>query len=73
MNLKSLKLINVGNLLTYNSKNKSMTSAKRLEIIIYNGKIIEIGKNLSDTDEVYDCENSLVTPGFVDCHTHPVF
>ena len=20
-----------------------------------------------------DCENKLITPGFVDCHTHPVF
>ena len=57
MNLKSLKLINVGNLLTYDSEKKSMISEKRLEIIIYNGKIIEIGKNLSDTDEIYDCEN----------------
>ena len=73
MNSKSLKLINVGNLLTYDSKKKSMILKQRLEIIINNGKIIEVGKNLNNTDRVYDCENSLVTPGFVDCHTHPVF
>ena len=73
MNSKSLKLINVGNLLTYNSKKKSMISDEDLEIIIRNGKIIEIGKNLKNADQIYDCENNLVTPGFVDCHTHPVF
>ena len=44
MNSKSLKLINVGNLLTYNSKKKSMISDEDLEIIIRNGEIIEIGK-----------------------------
>ena len=73
MNSKSLKLINVGNLLTYNSKKKSMISDEDLEITIRNGKIIEIGKNLKNADQIYDCENNLVTPGFVDCHTHPVF
>ena len=73
MNSKSLKLINVGNLLTYDSKKKSMTSQKGLEIKVRNGKIVEIGKNLKDADQIYDCKNNLVTPGFVDCHTHPVF
>ena len=73
MNSKSLKLINIGNLLTYNSKKNSMVSEEGLEIIVRHGKIIEIGKNLNNTDQIYDCENNLVTPGFVDCHTHPVF
>ncbi|MBS23863.1 MAG: imidazolonepropionase, partial [Candidatus Marinimicrobia bacterium] len=73
MKSKSLKLINVGNLLTYNSKKKSMILEKDLEITVKNGKIIEIGKNLNNADQIYDCENNLVTPGFVDCHTHPVF
>ena len=73
MNSKSLKLINVGNLLTYNSDKNSMISEEGLEITVRNGKIIEIGKNLNAADQIYDCENNLVTPGFVDCHTHPVF
>ena len=73
MDSKSLKLINVGNLLTYNSKKNSMISEEDLEILISNEKIIEIGKNLNNADQIYDCKNNLVTPGFVDCHTHPVF
>ena len=73
MNSKSLKLINIGNLLTYNSKKNSMVSEEGLEIIVRHGRIIEIGKNLNNADQIYNCENNLVTPGFVDCHTHPVF
>ena len=73
MNSKSLKLINIGNLLTYNSKKNSMVSDRGLEIVVRHGKIIEIGKNLNNADQIYDCEDNLVTPGFVDCHTHPVF
>ena len=69
MDSKSLKLINIGNLLTYNSKKNSMISEQDLEILISNEKIIEIGKNLNNSDQIYDCENNLVTPGFVDCHT----
>ena len=70
---KSLKLINIGNLVSYNSKKEAMVSKKDLEVVIKNGKIIEIGRCLNDADEIYDCENKLVTPGFIDCHTHPVF
>ena len=73
MNSKPLKLININNLLTYNAKKKSMILESGLEVIIDNGKIIEVGTNLSNVDRIYDCENNLVTPGFVDCHTHPVF
>ena len=62
MNSKSLKLINIGNLLTYNSKKNSMVLEKDLEIIVRHGKIIEIGKNLNNSDQIYDCENNLVTP-----------
>ena len=43
MNFKSLKLINIGNLLTYNSKKNSMVSEEGLEIIVRHGKIIKIG------------------------------
>ena len=51
---KSLKLINIGNLVSYNSKKEAMVSKKDLEIVIKNGKIIEIGRCLNDADEIYD-------------------
>ena len=71
--MKTLKLINIGNIVTYSTDSETMISLKDKEIIISDGKVSEIGNSLSDADEVFDCNNKLVTPGFVDCHTHPVF
>lgn len=46
---------------------------KDIELIIENNMIIEIGSSLRKVDDIINCENKLVTPGFVDPHTHPVF
>ena len=69
----TLKLFNIGNLVTYSVNENSMICAKGMEILISEGKVIEIGSKVSDADQLLDCENKLITPGFVDCHTHPVF
>lgn len=53
-----------------------MTAARgRLEntdVLIQNGKIARIGKNLSanSTARVIDGTNKFVTPGIIDCHSH---
>ena len=73
MIMGTLKLFNIGNMVTYGINESSMISSKGMEILISDGKIIEIGPNVPDADQLFDCENKLVTPGFVDCHTHPVF
>ena len=71
--MSSLKLHNIGQLVTFNSHTDTMIKKNNVELVIENGKIIEIGSNLSSADERLDCNNMMVTPGFVDCHTHPVF
>ena len=68
-----IKLENIGSLVTYNSTLGMMDTLNDIEIIIDNEHILEIGKDLSNIDSVIDCNNKLVTPGFVDPHTHPVF
>ena len=73
MIMGTLKLFNIGNMVTYNINDNSMISLKGVEILISEGKIVEIGPKVSDADKLLDCENKLITPGFVDCHTHPVF
>ena len=73
MIMGTLKLFNIGNMVTYSMNESSMISSKGMEILISEGKIIEVGSRVSDADQLIDCENKLVTPGFVDCHTHPVF
>ena len=43
------------------------------DIMVSNGKIIDIAKNLSNQGEdleIIDLEEKFVFPGFIDCHTH---
>ena len=50
-----------------------MELLKNVDLVIEKNKIKEIGSNLGSADKLIDCKNCLVTPGFVDPHTHPVF
>ena len=69
----STKLANIGQLVTYDSISKAMILKEDVEIVLDGEKIIDIGHSLSDADELINCNGMLVTPGFVDSHTHPVF
>jgi len=69
----SLKLSNVGQLVTYNAETMDMAVRDNVEIVIEGHQVTEVGQNLGDADTVLDCKEKLVTPGFVDPHTHPVF
>ena len=69
----SLKLGNIGSLVSFNSESSKMVIKRQVEVVIENGNIIDIGEKLGDADSFIDCGNNLVTPGFVDSHTHPVF
>ena len=71
--MSTLKLGNIGSLVTYDSNIRRMVSYEDIEIVIGGDKIIDIGTNLNSADSFIDCRQKLVTPGFVDCHTHPVF
>ena len=69
----TLKVANIGELTTYNSEKKDIIRKTSMDMIIEEGRISEIDKSLPDADEKVDAYGRLVTPGFVDAHTHPVF
>tara|TARA_B110000438_G_scaffold84066_1_gene83684 strand:- start:19646 stop:20854 length:1209 start_codon:yes stop_codon:yes gene_type:complete len=71
--MSSVKLTNISELVTFNSELNEMTVLKNIEVVIESGTISQIGEGLGDADSMIDCKNKLVTPGFVDPHTHPVF
>ena len=71
--MSTIKLINIGSVVTFNSETQDMEIIVDSEIVIEDARITEIGKNLPSADKIIDCKNNLVTPGFVDSHTHPVF
>ena len=47
---------------------KDIFSKIDLEIVIYTCNIMEIGRWLDDSDEIFDCDNKLVSTGFIDCY-----
>ena len=71
--MSSVKLINISELVTFNSELNEMIILKNAEVAIEAGLISQIGESLGDADSIIDCQNKLVTPGFVDSHTHPIF
>ncbi|MBN2600638.1 MAG: imidazolonepropionase [Candidatus Marinimicrobia bacterium] len=65
---------NIGELVTYNSMSESMQVLRDVEMVVSDGNILEIGKDLYSPEfKEIDAGNALITPGFVDAHTHPVF
>ncbi len=72
--MKKLLIKNIGELLT--GRNGSIEVLNGVELLISEGKIESVGKpgEFSEADsELIDAENSLVTPGLVDPHTHLIF
>ncbi len=68
-----LNLTNIGLLATYNSKISALERTHDCTISIDDGIITDInGANFSPKESI-DCNGKLVTPGFVDAHTHPVY
>ena len=68
-----LKLTNISQLVSYQSSSDTIQTMSNIEILIEKETIQEIGPTVNNADEIVDCSGRLVTPGFVDPHTHPVF
>ena len=68
-NPKSLFLNNVGQLVTANED--EVQCIKDTSVLIENGQVVSIGEGYSNHS--IDCGGKMVTSGFVDSHTHPVY
>ncbi len=69
----ALKITDIGELTTFNSDKNRIIRMTGMDMIIEEERISEIDEGLPDADEKVDASGRLVTPGFVDAHTHPVF
>lgn len=70
----SIVITNIGELVTFCKHENEMLVYHDVEMVVNDGIVSEIGKNLvsPEFDKINACGN-LVTPGFVDPHTHPIF
>ncbi len=67
------KITNIGSIASRNNENQPLWDGEQVEILIEDDIISEIGKKVSDADEEINADGALITPGFVDSHTHPIF
>ncbi|KOO09878.1 imidazolonepropionase, partial [Vibrio xuii] len=49
------------------------TVSEPTHIHVCDRKIVKISDEIPTTSNIYDCKNQLVTPGFIDCHTHLIY
>ena len=67
------KIIHIGAITTWSSDENQMQTIRDVEIMVKDDKISDIGQQVSGADEEIDADGALITPGFVDSHTHPIF
>jgi len=71
--MTSLKVSDIGELATYDPESGRIYRKTNVDLIVEDGKVAAIGDALPQADRTLDASGRLVTPGFVDPHTHPVF
>ena len=68
------KIINISKIYSWDIDLNKLDIKLNQEILIDNHQIIKIDNSISDEfDEIIDANNCIVTPGFIDSHTHPIF
>ena len=48
----------------------SQVFERRVDVLLQDGKIAAVGKNLGKADRVVDAAGCYVTPGLIDVHVH---
>ena len=67
------KITNISSISTWSPGKNKLVSYQDVEILIDDSTIIQISNRVEDAEEEIDADGALITPGFVDSHTHPIF
>ena len=68
------RIYNISKIYTWNTNCNSLEVLEDKDIIIKEGIIQEIiDKNSKSCEVNIDAEDTIITPGFIDSHTHPIF
>ena len=68
-----VKITNISKIITWNPDSYSLDIHIDKEILIENDIIIGIEDSFDDNCTIIDAKQSILTPGFIDSHTHPIF
>jgi len=67
------KITNIGSIVTWSPEEDELLTLPNVEIIVQDSTIIQISKTVGEAEEAIDADGALITPGFVDSHTPPIF
>ncbi len=68
------KIINISKIITWNQESNSLDILLNKEILVKNNIIIGIENNFNNYNcNIVDAKQCILTPGFIDSHTHPIF
>ena len=68
------KIINIRKIITWNPESNSLDILLNKEVLVENNIIIGIENNFNNHNcNILDAEKCILTPGFIDSHTHPIF
>ena len=68
-----IKISNIKSIVTWDTDKNKLVNLDNHSIYLNQEKIYKITNEDLPFDQEIDAENSIITPGFIDCHTHPVF
>ena len=68
-----IKISNIKSIITWDTDKNKLVNLNNNSIYLDQEKIYKITTEKLPFDQEIDAENSIITPGFIDCHTHPVF
>ena len=67
------KITNISTITTWSPQKNKLVNYQDVEILVKNTTIIQIDSTVGDAEVEIDADGALITPGFVDSHTHPIF
>lgn len=67
------KITNIGSIVAWSPEEDKLLTLPNVEILVQDSTIVQISKTVGDAEEEIDADGALITPGFVDSHTHPIF
>jgi imidazolonepropionase len=67
------KITNIGSIVTWSEEDQKVIKLENTEILIDNEMISDIAEKVDGAEIEIDADRAMITPGFVDSHTHPIF
>tara|TARA_A100001011_G_C14316801_1_gene848338 strand:+ start:1210 stop:2409 length:1200 start_codon:yes stop_codon:yes gene_type:complete len=68
-----IKISNIKSIFTWDVDENKLVNFDNHSIYLNKDKIYKITKEDIPFNQEIDAENAIITPGFIDCHTHPIF